>query len=216
MNIFCTLRAGFYYRLTLKGVNLRLISMKNKFFIKLFILFFCLLYIGCNLISGEKKHNQQKNAQNFPAKSQLTTQSNPLSEISKNMPKKQKKALQTIKVGKETVRVEIADTPLKLQRGLSFRKELPQGQGMLFIFNKEQQLSFWMKNTFIPLSIGFFDKNKRLLNILQMTPVKPGQNNGNLQLYRSQGPAMYALEVPVGWFKQKDIGPGAQLKLNLE
>lgn len=189
--------------------------MKNLFCIKLLILFFCLFYVGCNLISGGKKHNQQKNIQNFSVKSQTATQSNPIPETSE-MPKKQKKTLQTIKVGKETVRVEIADTPLKHQRGLSFRKELPQGQGMLFIFPEERQLSFWMKNTFIPLSIGFFDKNKRLLNILQMTPVKPGQNNGNLQLYRSQGPAMYALEVPVGWFKQKDIGPGAQLKLNLE
>ncbi len=188
--------------------------MKNKFYIKLLILFFCLLYVGCNLISGGKKHNQQKNAHNFPTKSQTTTQNKP--ETSKEMSKKQKKALQTIKVGKETVRVEIADTPLKQQRGLSFRKELPQGQGMLFIFPEERQLSFWMKNTFIPLSIGFFDKNKKLLNVLQMTPVKPGQKSGNLQLYQSQGPAMYALEVPVGWFQQKGISPGAQLQINSE
>lgn len=188
--------------------------MKNLFCIKLLILFFCLLYVGCNLISGGKKHNQQKNTHNLPTKNQTATQNHPILETSKEISKKQEEVL--IKVGKETVRVEIADTPLKHQRGLSFRRELPQGQGMLFIFPEERQLSFWMKNTFIPLSIGFFDKNKRLLNILQMTPVKPGQNNGNLQLYRSQGPAMYALEVPLGWFQQRGLGPGAQLKINLE
>ena len=68
---------------------------------------------------------------------------------------------QSIKVGKKTVLVEIAKAAKQRSQGLMFRTKLDAGKGMLFIFPKQKLRSFWMKNTFIPLSLGFFDKTKK-------------------------------------------------------
>ncbi|MCX7674439.1 MAG: DUF192 domain-containing protein, partial [Bdellovibrionaceae bacterium] len=68
--------------------------------------------------------------------------------------------------------VEIADNDDKRQHGLMFRRELPKDRGMLFIFPDEALRHFWMKNTFIPLSLGFFDKNRKLIEIADLPPVK--------------------------------------------
>lgn len=103
--------------------------------------------------------------------------------------------------------MELADTPEKRSLGLMYRKRLPTGKGMLFYYAKPKLLTFWMKNTKIPLSIGFFAKDKRLVDIQQMPLGNP------LKQYRSSIPCMYALEVPLGWFKKKKIKPGALLKI---
>ena len=86
-----------------------------------------------------------------------------------------------------------------------FRSHLPEGKGMLFVFEKADILSFWMKNTLIPLSIAFFDENQELLNIEDMVPVQKGKL---LSSFKSKAPARYALEVPQGWFKKHKIVPG--------
>lgn len=98
--------------------------------------------------------------------------------------------------------VEIADTPEKVQRGLMYRKQLPAHRGMLFVYPVEMELSFWMKNTYLPLSIAFLDKSGRILNILEMKPLDPAIR------YSSKGKAKYALEVNRGWFKERAIVPG--------
>lgn len=109
-----------------------------------------------------------------------------------------------IKLGKEILNVEIADTPSKRARGLMERTELLDGHGMLFVYDKTERLSFWMKNTLIPLSIAFFDADKVCINILDMDPPI-----GNTFIrYRSTAPARYALEVPQGWFDKHYIGRG--------
>lgn len=110
-----------------------------------------------------------------------------------------------IQLGKEVLSVEIADTNEKRAYGLMFRAHLPEGQGMLFIFPKAERLSFWMKDTLIPLSIAFFDEKKRVINILDMDPPM----NSSIH-YQSHGPALYALEVPLGWFDKHQIRPGTQ------
>lgn len=110
-----------------------------------------------------------------------------------------------IKIGGQILTVEIADTPEKSARGLMFRRELPPGNGMLFVFQDEQVRSFWMKNTFIPLSIGFFNKKKELIDIQEMAPVQ-SEMQMDLPTYASKGPAQYVLEVPKGWFSQNKIG----------
>lgn len=115
-----------------------------------------------------------------------------------------------IKVGGVPLTVEIADTPEKTSRGLMFRQKLDEGTGMLFIFPDEEIRSFWMKNTFIPLSIGFFDSGKKLVDIQDMKPVK-SELESNPPSYLSAAPARYALEVPKGWFKKKKIKLGAEL-----
>jgi uncharacterized membrane protein (UPF0127 family) len=103
--------------------------------------------------------------------------------------------------------VEVAITEESRNKGLSGRKKLPEGSGMLFIFERSQYCHFWMKDTLIPLSIGFFDENKYLMEWKDM-PL-PGEKK--LTLVSSQKPALYALEVPLGWFVRHHIRVGAKL-----
>lgn len=119
--------------------------------------------------------------------------------------------IQKIKVGGVPLTVELAQTDEQRERGLMYRKSLPEGHGMLFIFDEEQSLSFWMRNTFVPLSIAYFDKNKILLEIFDMTPVI-SELETRPRSYPSSRPAQYALEVPQGWFKKKNIKEGATLE----
>lgn len=109
-----------------------------------------------------------------------------------------------IQINDKVIEVEIADTPRRHARGLMGRTELAEGKGMLFIYTKAHRLSFWMKNTLIPLSIAFFDEDKTVINILDMDPPI-----GNTFIhYRSTAPAKYALEVPQGWFDKHRIERG--------
>lgn len=100
--------------------------------------------------------------------------------------------------------VEIANTPEKRANGLMGRLELEEGAGMLFIYDTPQILTFWMKNTLLPLSIAFFDSEKTLINMLDMEPPFDEQYT----YYKSKKAALYALEVPQGWFKKQGIRPG--------
>lgn len=111
-----------------------------------------------------------------------------------------------IDVGGHKLDVSIADTDDRREVGLMWRKKLGEEQGMLFIYDYPQTLSFWMKNTYIPLSVGFFDKRKVLLQITDM-PVEANPQNPK-HSYKSNGPAVYALEVPIGWFTRMNIKPG--------
>lgn len=115
-----------------------------------------------------------------------------------------------IYVGKVKLHAEIADTPEKSAQGLMFRKKMADDHGMLFIFPDEQQRVFWMKNTFLPLSIGYFSKEKILIDIQDMEPVTSEMQQP--KTYPSTGPAKYALEVNQGWFKKHKVKIGAKLK----
>ncbi|MDP1607734.1 MAG: DUF192 domain-containing protein [Chlamydiales bacterium] len=101
--------------------------------------------------------------------------------------------------------VEIADKEESRKQGLMFRRELAEGKGMLFIHETPQVLSYWMKNTYVPLSIAFFDSDRTLLNIEDMPSCK---EDSSLKSFRSKTPALYALEVPRGWFEKHNIKPG--------
>jgi hypothetical protein len=108
-------------------------------------------------------------------------------------------------IGGHVVTAEIAATDETRQIGLMHRFSLPPDHGMLFVHDAPRPLSFWMRNTYIPLSIAFIDANGRIINIEDMAP----------QVERttwSAGPALYALEMKKGWFAQKGIGPGAEIK----
>lgn len=118
-----------------------------------------------------------------------------------------------LKIGTQTLEVEIADTPDKSARGLMFRTTLAEGKGMLFIFENEQTRAFWMKNTFVPLSIGYFNSKKELVDIQDMKPVT-SEMETNPPSYPSAVPAMYALEVPQGWFQKHKIHLKQKFKLD--
>lgn len=107
-----------------------------------------------------------------------------------------------VTIGKHTLRVEVAADSLTRERGLMFRKEMPEERGMLFVFPEAQPLSFWMKNTFLPLSIAFLDGDGTILNIEDMAPLDEYTH------HRSQGAARYALEVNQGWFDRHGVSAG--------
>lgn len=124
-----------------------------------------------------------------------------LSTFSWAQPKFEKKKL---KIGNQTITVEIADSPEKAAQGLMYRQSLPEGTGMLFIFQDEKVRSFWMKNTFVPLSIGYFNAKKELIDIQDMEPAASTMQI-DFPTYQSKAPAQYALEVPKGWFAKHKI-----------
>ena len=108
---------------------------------------------------------------------------------------------------KIVVRAEIASTFEQRQRGFMFRQEIPDGTGMLFIFEEEQVLDFWMKNTPHPLSIAYIDRNGRIRDILDMTPFSLADVSSSVKV-------LYALEVPQGWFDRAGVKTGDRLILD--
>ncbi|CAN5679179.1 hypothetical protein BH23GEM11_BH23GEM11_08200 [soil metagenome] len=108
--------------------------------------------------------------------------------------------------GSDTVRAEVADTPESRERGLMHRTELADGEGMLFVYSSMATRSFWMRNTFIPLDIAFLDARQIIVDIQQMEPETE-------TLHESSAPAMFALEVPQGWYAARDIRVGAQAQI---
>jgi len=108
--------------------------------------------------------------------------------------------------GADTVEVELARTAQEREQGLMYREELRPGRGMLFLFQDAQHRSFWMRNTFIPLDIAYMDENLRIVDIQAM---EPETEDG----HPSAQPAMFALEVPQGWFSAQEIGVGDQARL---
>ncbi len=110
-------------------------------------------------------------------------------------------------VGKTPLRVEVAATPEKQERGLMFRQSLPEDEGMLFVFKEPQELTFWMRNTLIPLDIAFVSADGVILNIHQAKPL-----DESIQ-YRSAGSAKYVIETNQGWFARHGIQPGDRVIL---
>ena len=117
-----------------------------------------------------------------------------------------------LKIGDQLLQVELAATPTQRRQGLMFRENLADNQGMLFIYPDSKPRRFWMKNTLIPLSVGLFDENRRLVEIFHMDPPDPKSQN-DLPITTSHRPARYALEVRQGWFDDHGITLGEIFKL---
>lgn len=115
-----------------------------------------------------------------------------------------------ITIGDKTITVEMAESRDQHERGLMFRKSLPENQGMLFVFEDESVRYFWMKNTIIDLSIGYFDKTKTLIDIQEMTAASVME--ARPRSYPSAKPAMYALEMTKGWFAKNNIKVGQKFE----
>lgn len=102
------------------------------------------------------------------------------------------------------VNAETATTTAELEKGLMNRTAMGEDHGMLFVFPVEQQLSFWMKDTLIPLSVAFIDSNGRIVDIQDMQPQ-------DLTNHNSAKPAQYALEVNQGFFRKRGVEVGDEV-----
>lgn len=113
-----------------------------------------------------------------------------------------------VKIGKNEWTVWIMDDEKKREEGLMYVKpdELPEGKGMLFVFQDSRKLSFWMENTEVGLDIAFFNSDRKLLNVQRGVPFDETS-------LPSEGPAKYVLEVRDGTFEKLGIKRGAQLEL---
>jgi uncharacterized membrane protein (UPF0127 family) len=116
--------------------------------------------------------------------------------------------LETAGGARVRIQAELARTEAERAQGLMYRSSLADGEGMLFVFERDQILSFWMKNTLIPLSIAFISYDGRILEIRDMKP-------RDLSSVTSNRSVRYALEVPQGWFERAGIRAGDRLHLNL-
>ena len=113
--------------------------------------------------------------------------------------------LMELKIGKHVLTAEVAASDPDRMQGLMHRRMLPENRGMLFVFTNVAYHGMWMKNTFIPLSVAFIDDKGVIINIEDMQP-------HTLDPHNAKQPVRYALEMNLGWFRKRGIGPGAKLE----
>lgn len=111
---------------------------------------------------------------------------------------------------KKTLDVELAENITQRAHGLMYRTSLPKDSGMLFVFEEEQVLNFWMKNTLIDLDIAYFDGTKTVIDIQTMKAVTSVLQT-QIPTYPSKKPAQFALEMNSGWFKKNGFKPGTKM-----
>ncbi len=99
---------------------------------------------------------------------------------------------------------QVAASSEQREIGLMFRKNMPQHEGMLFIFESPSRLCFWMKNTPLPLTAAFVADDGAIVNLEDMKPL-------TTESHCSTKPVRYVLEMNQGWFAKKGIKPGAKL-----
>lgn len=107
----------------------------------------------------------------------------------------------TLRSGSVEVLAELAMTDAEMQKGLMYRKELADGRGMLFVYKEDRKLSFWMKNTLIPLSIAYIGSDGVIKDIRDMEPL-------SLASVESSRYVRYALEAPLGFYARAGLEPG--------
>lgn len=106
--------------------------------------------------------------------------------------------------------VEIADDAGERERGLMFRDEMAPDHGMLFIHEAEEDQSYWMKNTKIPLDILYFDQDRKLVSVQQRVP--PCSLGDRCPPFPSEGPAQYVLELNGGTVEAMELKAGEELR----
>ena len=106
--------------------------------------------------------------------------------------------------GMHRIDAQVAATPQERQTGLMHRKEMPQHEGMLFVFEQAAQQCFWMKNTLLPLTAAFVDDDGTIVNLADMKPLDESS-------HCSAKPVRYVLEMNQGWFAAKHLRAGHRL-----
>ena len=114
--------------------------------------------------------------------------------------------LQRVKLsaGMNVIDAQLALTPEQRQIGLMLRKDMPQHEGMLFVFEQPSQQCFWMKNTLLPLTAAFVSDDGTIVNLADMKPQTTDS-------HCSAQPVRYVLEMNRGWFAKKGVKAGAKL-----
>jgi len=111
-----------------------------------------------------------------------------------------------ITIGELSIAVEIANTLAQRTTGMMYRRKLGPDEGMLFIFERDENLRFFMKNTYVPLSIAFIRSDGIISNIADMEP-------HTLTPHHSRTPSRYALEMPQGWFMKRGFKAGTRVEI---
>ena len=110
-----------------------------------------------------------------------------------------------LSVGLYKIDTQIAQTPQQREIGLMFRKEMPQAEGMIFVFEQPATQCFWMRNTILPLTAAFVADDGRIVNLVDMQPMTENS-------HCSAKPVRLALEMNQGWFAKRGIKPGSTLR----
>ena len=106
--------------------------------------------------------------------------------------------------GIHRIEAEVVNTQQTRMTGLMQRRTMAPQRGMLFVFDEARTHCMWMKNTYIPLSVAFLDDGGRIINVADMQP--HAEDN-----HCATRPARYALEMNLGWFRSRNLGPGTVL-----
>jgi uncharacterized protein len=110
-----------------------------------------------------------------------------------------------LNAGIHLIKAEVAARDNERQQGLMFREKMGTNEGMVFLFGAPAGVCMWMKNTLIPLSVAFLDESGKIINIEDMRPQ-------STESHCAKKPANYALEMNLGWFKQRNIRPGSTIE----
>ena len=114
-----------------------------------------------------------------------------------------------VSIGNATYSVDLAISPEERQQGLSGREHMPLDAGMLFVFEEERQLNFWMKEMHFPLDIIWIDAQCRLVEVAANVPTPPpNADNNDIPRVRSPSPARYVLELNAGEAARNGFQPG--------
>lgn len=119
----------------------------------------------------------------------------------------------TATIASQKFNLEIADDEKERQKGLSKRASLGNDKGMLFVFEKKDKYSFWMKDTKIPLDIIFIS-DSTIVDMYKNVPPQDGKENANLPIYTSKAPANYVLEINGGLSDKYGIKIGDKITIN--
>jgi uncharacterized membrane protein (UPF0127 family) len=110
----------------------------------------------------------------------------------------------SLTAGMYQIDAQVAQTPQQREIGLMFRKEMPQSEGMIFVFEQPTTQCFWMRNTLLPLTAAFVADDGRIVNLADMQPMTENS-------HCSKEPVRFVLEMNQGWFARKNIKEGTKL-----
>ena len=122
-----------------------------------------------------------------------------------SMAQAQTRSLQ-LSAGMHLIQAEVAATEAQREQGLMYREKMAANAGMVFVFDNPSTQCMWMKNTPLPLSVAFIDASGKIVNIEDMQPHTLDSHCSTKTV-----PVRYALEMHLGWFKQKNIKPGMSI-----